>query len=291
MNAKSKTTKQPNRAPKLGFTEADWNFLRVPDDELVVCCVWEYARESASIRDAVKIAKTAFANQRRKSAPETAERQAFREAANRAYRLLYQTGYELQFWVSLPFPKPWRLVNEAQRKKWAPPCAKISTPVIFPPFQVTGGPRVASTLYDEAKKASEARMALSLRLSQIDSGVAHLKEADELRKRLSKLDQHPTPVVVRGEGGVDSFIAQVNWHEFSKRDIKECFGRWVDAYSCPVAKPSERGHKEVDWRARLERLGLLRLRRHFTFGDAKPCMKKLYPPVPVPAEQAAAQVR
>lgn len=28
----------------------EWNFANVPDSELVACCVWEYARESASIR-------------------------------------------------------------------------------------------------------------------------------------------------------------------------------------------------------------------------------------------------
>jgi hypothetical protein len=86
-----------------------------------------------------------------------------------------------------------------------------------------------------------------------------LKEAGELRKKLSEQEQHPTPAVVRGEGGVYSFIAQINWHEFSKKDIKKCFNKWVDDYSCPIAKPSERG-RPVDWRAQLENLGLLRLR-------------------------------
>jgi len=34
-----------------GFTEFDWNFDGVPNDELVACCYWEYARESAFIRN------------------------------------------------------------------------------------------------------------------------------------------------------------------------------------------------------------------------------------------------
>ena len=33
------------------MTELDWNFDGVPDHELVACCFWEYARESAFIRD------------------------------------------------------------------------------------------------------------------------------------------------------------------------------------------------------------------------------------------------
>lgn len=31
--------------------EYEWNFDSVPDDQLVACCYWEYARESAFIRD------------------------------------------------------------------------------------------------------------------------------------------------------------------------------------------------------------------------------------------------
>jgi len=29
----------------------EWNFDAVPDDELIACCYWEFARESAFIRD------------------------------------------------------------------------------------------------------------------------------------------------------------------------------------------------------------------------------------------------
>ena len=31
------------------LTKFDWNFDAVPDNELVACCYWEYARESAFI--------------------------------------------------------------------------------------------------------------------------------------------------------------------------------------------------------------------------------------------------
>ena len=32
------------------LSELDWNFDRVPDNELAACCYWEYARESCFIR-------------------------------------------------------------------------------------------------------------------------------------------------------------------------------------------------------------------------------------------------
>jgi hypothetical protein len=38
--------------PAEGIEPHDWNFERVPEDELVACCYWEYARESARIRAA-----------------------------------------------------------------------------------------------------------------------------------------------------------------------------------------------------------------------------------------------
>jgi hypothetical protein len=34
------------------LSESNWNFDRVPDAELIACCYWEYARESARIRAA-----------------------------------------------------------------------------------------------------------------------------------------------------------------------------------------------------------------------------------------------
>jgi hypothetical protein len=36
------------------IADIDWNFDGVPDGELVACCYWEYARESAFIRDTLR---------------------------------------------------------------------------------------------------------------------------------------------------------------------------------------------------------------------------------------------
>jgi hypothetical protein len=240
------------------ITEHDWNFSDVSEDELIVCSYWEYARESASIRNAVEIAKTAHANQGIPR-PESAEREAFRPAADKAYSLLHSTGFDPSFWVGLPFPEPWQFVDKTKREKWAHVRPEIPTPLKFPPFQVATDLFITSILHNEATNAHEARNAIYLRLSQIDSGVENLKEAGELREKLSEQEKHPTPLIVRGQGGVDSFIAQINWREFSKKEIKDCLSKWVDDYSCPIAKPSERG-RPVNWRARLESLGLLRLR-------------------------------
>src|ERR1017187_5844471 len=37
------------------LTEAEWNFDNVPGSEILACCVWEFARESPSIRFAADL--------------------------------------------------------------------------------------------------------------------------------------------------------------------------------------------------------------------------------------------
>ena len=263
------------RASRPALDESAWNFSNVADSELVACCFWEYAQESKTMRDAVKTAKRALASQG-KPRPETPEREDFREDANRAFGLLYQTGFPLEFWTGLPFPKPWQLISEALCKKWAGKCPdKFADAVKFPAFQVTDNLNTAAALHGAAKEASNARNAICKQLAEIDRGVSNLDEAAKLRARLAEY----SPLKIQGAGGVDSFIMQINWAQFSKPEIKACFGKWVDSYACPIAKPGERGKKDTTWRTRVERLGLLRLRREYTFEQSKPFLARLYPPV------------
>jgi len=100
------------------LTKHDWNFGDVPEDELVACCYWEFARESASIRGAVEITKTVYANQGI-ARPESAEREVFRSAADKAFGLLHSTGFDSSFWAELPFPETWQSVDKTKREKWA----------------------------------------------------------------------------------------------------------------------------------------------------------------------------
>ncbi len=43
-------THQNNKAAS--FQPIEWDFDSIPDSELVACCYWEYARESAFITEA-----------------------------------------------------------------------------------------------------------------------------------------------------------------------------------------------------------------------------------------------
>ena len=230
----------------------NWCFdkAKVDNAELVACCYWEYARQSASIRDAVEIAKTAVASQGIPK-PDSEEREVFRAAADKAFGMLHCIGYDIMFWVGLPFPKPWQSVDKTECRKWANVRPKIPPPVKFPPFQVTGDLCIAGALHGEAKTVHEAR---------------------ELRNTLSEQTKLTTPVAVRGEGGVDSFIAQINWRDYDDKQIVACFKQWVKASGTSPADPrtntlvgrrSDKGRDMGEWRTKLERLGLLRLRSRY----------------------------
>jgi hypothetical protein len=256
----------------------EWNFDGIPDEQLVACCYWEYARESPSIRQAVKVAKIAQAQQGIPK-PETEEREVFRETVNQAYGLLFNTGFDpISFWVALPFPKAWQSVAKTKRQEWAQACPKIPKPLKFPPFAVTGDLNIASALQSEAMKVHKERQALYLRLSQIDSGVANLKEAAEVRNKLSELAKHPPAALLRGAGGADHFIAQINWRDFTDNEIVASFEQWVKAKGnrpMPVTDEPKgvrglrggRGHDPQNWRASLERLGIMRLIHHHSFDE------------------------
>jgi len=73
------TRSKGKRAPEL--SRYDWDFDNVPDNELVACCYWEYARESSSVRDIAQI--------------------------DPGWNVLYPK----------PFPKPWQSLAPALKRK------------------------------------------------------------------------------------------------------------------------------------------------------------------------------
>ena len=275
----------PTRPGELDWRE--WNFVKVPDSELVACCHYEYARESAAIRSAVKRAKVA---QVALGKPLPVERvhQPFIDAVNQAYALLHHTGFDMTFWLRLPFPKPWLDVDIDERAKWAHVRPVMPVPVKIPAFGVTGDYFVVSQLHDLAHDAEEKRRAAwaqameaekqktvlvnaALRGERVD--VAELHKLDgRIAQLLAEAKQRdkPSPVSFMGGGGVQFFVGQINWRDYTKPEIKEAFNQWVEA-NAPntIPEPSERGHKPIDWRNKLRALGIMRLMKRTAFGNMK----------------------
>ena len=245
------------------ISDDDWNFAPVDDSEFVACCYWEYARESNSIRQAVKTVKTALANQG-KPHPPSAKHDEFNSAAEKAFGLLQETGFggdNITFWTG--FPKPWQQVDATQRKKWGQVRPENSV-VKLPPFQVSGDLIIAAVLHRQAKNDHELRAKL---YSEIYDDATDSAKSAELRKKLSAT---LTPPVVRGQGGVVSFIARINWGDFTDTEIKDAFCKWMDENHRPpeFPNPSKRGHSpEKELRASLERLGIVRLMHQHSFEE------------------------
>jgi hypothetical protein len=243
----------------------NWNFYDVPTEQRSICCFWEYARESASLRKAVALAKTAFANVGI-AKPETAEREAFRVKVNEAYALLVKTGFDLPFWVRLPFPKPWLSVDKVERSKWAHVRREIPNPVKHPPFQVTGDGFIIAALNGLAHEAYKTNMAV-LAKAESDPDINTTEALAEC------FDPHPVSLLGTC---VQSFVAQINWRDYTKREIKNAIWKWIEANRPPtIPDPSGRGHNPMEeCRASLERLALLRLRSCYTLDETLAILAK-----------------
>lgn len=246
------------------ISEHDWNFdpARVDKTELVACCLWEYARESNSILKAAETVRTVYANQGI-ARPESAEREAFRSTADAAFALLTKIGFDISRWTVEQFPKPWQSLEKTEREK----LAHVTTPEKGSPFQVSGDLYIASVLHGKATEANKAQQAAWLRLSQMDRDTISRRSqnAAELRKELAA---PLPPLIVHGESGVDSFIGQIDWRNFTNKEIKEFLCDWLIKNRPPeIREPSQRGHKPKDWRASLERLGIMRLMNRHSFDE------------------------
>ncbi len=207
--------------------EHDWNFIadRVPDDEVVACCYWEYARESKFVLEVTKLRAELRDGKRLHDSLDAGQK-----------RLLEQLDVICErpdadpdrFYRCPPFPKPWQALDKGSR----------------PPLMLKIPPE------EYAFQAIDSRLPW---------GRFH-------RETERHVISH----------GIETLLVTINWGAGSDREIKKSFNKWLDKNRpSHIPEPSERGHKPVDWRARLERLGLLRLRHNYTFDKAKPLLKML----------------
>jgi hypothetical protein len=284
----------------------NWKFdeEEVSNAELVACCYWEYARESAFIRRVVQRLKDT--DQRKVTRPlvtagkpwvqthclrvleeagAKVELPALRRGEQNDYSRYYKQMLEAQaaqpesvaddadlnqlysigipvveLFRRLPFPKPWQSLTPAQRRAGKDFVLGDPTPAKIPPFRTSNDYLVASELYSQARRIHDKEAAVWMRLAEIGVGMVNLEEATKLRNTLSEQAKHPTPVVSRGIGGVDFFIAQIDWAHFTNDQIADAFRKWVEPNRPKsIPKPSRQGHGPREWRARLTRLAAMRL--------------------------------
>jgi len=207
--------------------EHDWNFIpdRVPDDEVVACCYWEYARESKFILEVTKLMAELRDGKRLYNSLGAGPKGLLEQLDNICERPDADPNH---FYRCPPFPQPWQSLDKANK----PPRMLIISAVEYA-FQA------------------------------IDSRLPWRRFQHQTERRVINHD-------------IETLLVTINWGAGSDAEIKKSFNKWLDKNRpSHIPEPSERGHKPVDWRARLERLGLLRLRHNYSFDEAKPLLKML----------------
>ena len=245
------------RASKLD--ECEWNFsdsAKVSNEELVAATYYEYARESKTIIEGLREKTDASEPTIIRGLPFGGT--PFSERFNVAFReKIREQSFPL--WVTLtPKLRPGKSADKPPRFL---PCVKP-----WEPWQrIAEGTRRA--ICEELAACSQKDPGLPLlpfnRCSDLrDLGVVDASD----NYRCAEIDR---------ELRIERLRVEIDW-SFSNDQIRKAFKLWLKENRPPFfPESSGKGHDDIDWRARLERLGLLRLRHPYSFGDAKPFLRIL----------------
>jgi hypothetical protein len=259
----------------------DWNFDNVPDSELVACCYWEYARESAFIRE---LRQRCWEHWQ----PLYLKGQWWNEPEDKQIHTDLQKvqsiGYPAEVFLRgiccppdgvLPdapplkpgevhrttgsFPKTWQALTVAERRYRS----HIGTDVERIPLVPFG-----RGLFLDAKDIVKSVAAQRRERDEANEQARreNPKLTDEALCRMGKL-QFPDirPSVIYGSG-MEKTIVRIDWSAFTNDEIVQGFRKWVKANRPEdIRVPDRKGrNKARDWRAQLTRLSVMRLLAHFT---------------------------
>jgi hypothetical protein len=272
------------------FSVLDWNFSAVPDDELVACCFWEYARESAFLH---KLRQRCLQDQRaigprdKKLHFDLQKVQAIGYAANFFLRGFFCPPDDVPPEAPSPppgavppltgsFPKPWQMLAATERKYRAVgPPRELDDPVLRTPF--TRG--LAYSAQEIVKTMDRQRRLQDHENESVRR--AHPQLTEDALIRAGKLQLQPLiPSVIYGIG-TEYTVVEISWEMFSNDEIIKSVRDWVKANRpADIPAPDSKGrNKARDRRVALERLGILRLLHRVRLGEmaaACPLAWKLY---------------
>jgi hypothetical protein len=271
-----KTEPASNIPPACSLSPLDWNFDSVPVNQLIACCYWEYARESAFIRD---VRQRCLKN--------------WRSGGHRDQQLytdlekLQGIGYASEVFIRGFFFEPdikYQSVNKGLPNYRHPDAPPITGS--FPqPWQSLSTAERNSRSYIRSDRTTIPLVPFERGRSVdvkdiVNSVTAQLRERDETNEqvrrenpklteetlcRMGKL-QFPDicPSVIYGSGWEET-VVRINWSEFTNDEIATYFRPWVKANRPKnIMAPSGKGHKPKDWRANLTRLAVMRLLLQFS---------------------------
>lgn len=276
--AKKMATAQPP-----AFSEFDWCFTTVPDSELVACCHWEYARESAFIRGLRQrnwdhwrplYLKEQWWN----APPDLALHQDLQKAQSIGYASeVFLRGISCPPDGVLPdspplhpgevhsltgsFPRPW-LELVAQERAYRSQIGTDATRIPLVPFE-RGLSFEARDIADWVEGRRKALDAENQRVREQNPG-----KTEEYLCSTGKLQFPDIRPSLTYESGCEVTLVRIHWGSFTSDEIVNHFRKWVKANRPSVhSSPDGRGRKLRDWRVALERLGMMRLLHHYSLGQ------------------------
>lgn len=218
----------------------DFNdFLQgLPPEESFACCIWEFARESASFRDTLRMLGSLNQNEPMWSGIRKLLLQHGESEQSAGERIMKLSDYGL---VHLTIPigyslaKPWQSLDDDQRRmcvnmiqRWG----KSEKPACM----VWNHPDVLGELCTLHAKPSLVQM-----LGEVPSLV---------------------------QNGVEYLVLRIDWGRYNEREIKRAFNKWVDKHRPPsLRKPRGRPRNSIDPAAALRCLAIMRILRSHTLHD------------------------
>lgn len=261
----------------------DWSFDEVPDDEIIACCLWEYARESKSIHIAaadwwhevgslpfpptVKLPSDFNERVAEKTARLCRNVDADRPAAKLIFdRLLSNEfiGTEIFYHIATHITAitgTWQDMDAGTKEYFR---GKISQSFLYHPFK-TALVGELETLWN----AHNEDLLLARNGPQDEDSDS---EMAALHSEVSPIGLD-SPEDPRPGEFVHSFIA--DFSRFTDQEMLEAFANWLKRHR-PVEwqnprrifpNSKQKGRKILDYRAALDRIGLMRLLHWYSPND------------------------
>ena len=232
------------------FSDHDWNFDSVPDEELVACCLWEYARESVFFVE-FKQYWDSLGRDRKFSKQIGKGLDRIENAPQKTVRFLHA------FLDEKKFPCPWqRLPGTVRRRLTRVDCQSP------PPFQQTGSVTEAECLLNEAKKYAQTHRAKMDEVHRAHPGVS--KTVLRLQRKLPRYEPKTS---VRWDDGTESAIVQIAWEDYTDEELTSAFKAWA-ALNRPkgMGVASNKGKRvQRGYGSYLAWLGIMRLMHLYPF--------------------------
>jgi hypothetical protein len=263
--------------------ELDWNFDNVPENELVACCYWEYARESAFVRDLRERSwqhwKPLYLKDRWWDAPRN-------EGIQADLLKVESIGYPAEVFLRgiacppdgvLPdatslkpgevypvtgsFPKPWQKLTKEERAYRSQIGSDVGR-IPLVPFE--RGHSIDAKGIREWIEARQREIAAANERVRRENP----KAGDEALCREGKLQFEMIQPSLCWPSGTEVTVVRIQWASFTDDEIANYFRKWVKANRpANIPAPNAQGRKLRDWRVALNRLGTMRALHAHTFAD------------------------